>query len=69
MRKLVCLLPFLAVALSTAIAQSNVKTTGTSTGVDQDVLAKIPQRMKSFIDRQTVDGAVTLVAHGSDIVV
>jgi CubicO group peptidase (beta-lactamase class C family) len=67
-RKLVCLLPFLAVALSTAIAQSNAKATGTSTGVDRDVLAKIPQRMKSFIDRQTVAGAVTLVAHGSDIV-
>jgi CubicO group peptidase (beta-lactamase class C family) len=67
-RKLICLLPFLAVALSTAPAQSNAKTTGTPTGVDQDVLSKIPQRMKSFIDRQTVAGAVTLVAHGSDIV-
>jgi CubicO group peptidase (beta-lactamase class C family) len=62
--KLVCLLPFLAVALSSAIAQSNTKTAG----VDQDVLSKIPLRMKSFIDRQTVAGAVTLVAHGSDIV-
>jgi CubicO group peptidase (beta-lactamase class C family) len=67
-RKLVCLLPFLAVAFSAAIAQSNAKTTGTSTGIDQDVLSKIPQRMKSFVDRQTVAGAVTLVAHGSDIV-
>ncbi len=36
--------------------------------MDQDVLAKIPQRIKSFVDRQTVAGAVTLVAHGSDIV-
>jgi CubicO group peptidase (beta-lactamase class C family) len=62
------LLPFLAVALSTAPAQSNAKATDKSTGVDQDVLSKIPQRMKSFIDRQTVAGAVTLVAHGSDIV-
>jgi CubicO group peptidase (beta-lactamase class C family) len=67
-RKLVCLLPFLAVALSTAVAQSNTKTTSGSTGVDQGVLAKIPQRMKSFVDHQTVAGAVTLVAHGSDIV-
>jgi CubicO group peptidase (beta-lactamase class C family) len=67
-RKLVCLLPFLAVAFSAAIAQSNAKATVTSTGVDQDLLSKIPQRMKSFIDRQTVAGAVTLVAHGSDIV-
>jgi CubicO group peptidase (beta-lactamase class C family) len=63
-RKLVCLLPFVALALSSAIAQSNSKTAG----VDQDVLSKIPLRMKSFIDRQTVAGAVTLVAHGSDIV-
>jgi CubicO group peptidase (beta-lactamase class C family) len=58
------LLPFLAVALSSAIAQSNSK----AAGVDQDVLSKIPQRIKSFVDRQTVAGAVTLVAHGSDIV-
>ena len=36
--------------------------------MDQDVLSKIPQRMKSFVDRQTVAGAVTLVAHGNDIV-
>jgi CubicO group peptidase (beta-lactamase class C family) len=58
------LLPFLAVALSSASAQSNSK----AAGVDQDVLSKIPQRMKSFVDRHTVAGAVTLVAHGSDIV-
>ncbi len=63
-RKLICSLPFLALALSSAIAQSSTKTAG----VDQDVLSKIPQRMRSFIDRQTVAGAVTLVAHGSDIV-
>jgi CubicO group peptidase (beta-lactamase class C family) len=58
------LLPFLAVALSSAVAQSNSK----AAGVDQDVLSKIPQRMKSFVDHHTVAGAVTLVAHGSDIV-
>ncbi len=46
------------------MAQSNTK----AAGVDQDVLSKIPQRMRSFVDRQTVAGAVTLVAHGSDIV-
>jgi CubicO group peptidase (beta-lactamase class C family) len=39
-----------------------------ATGVDQEVLSQIPQRMKSFIDRQTVAGAVTLVARGNDIV-
>ena len=67
-RKLFCLLTFLAVALSPAVAQSNAKATGTSTGVDLEVLGKIPQRMKSFVDRQTVAGAVTLVAHGDDVV-
>src|SRR5258708_32961470 len=50
--------------LSSADAQSG----GKAAGVDQEVLSQIPQRMKSFIDRQTVAGAVTLVAHGSDIV-
>lgn len=66
MRKLFILLMFVAVGLtlSTAIAQSN----GKAAGVDQEVLSQIPQRMKSFIDRQTIAGAVTLVAHGSDIV-
>jgi CubicO group peptidase (beta-lactamase class C family) len=58
------LLPFFAVALSSAMAQSNTK----AAAVDQGVLSKIPQRMKSFVDHQTVAGAVTLVAHGSDIV-
>src|ERR1700685_2682561 len=50
--------------LSSAIAQSS----GKAAGVDQEVLSQIPPRMKSFVDRQTVAGAVTLVAHGSDIV-
>jgi CubicO group peptidase (beta-lactamase class C family) len=63
-RKLFGLLPFLALALSLSMAQSNAKTAG----VNQEVLSQIPQRMKSFVDRQTVAGAVTLVAHGSDIV-
>ncbi|MEA2542105.1 MAG: hypothetical protein QOH35_3471 [Acidobacteriaceae bacterium] len=50
--------------LSSAFAQSS----GKAAGVDQEVLSEIPQRMKAFIDRQTVAGAVTLVAHGSDVV-
>jgi CubicO group peptidase (beta-lactamase class C family) len=36
--------------------------------VDQALLSQIPQRMKSFVDKQTVAGAVTLVSHGNDIV-
>jgi CubicO group peptidase (beta-lactamase class C family) len=37
-------------------------------GADHDVLSQIPQRIKAFVDEQTVAGAVTLVAHGNDIV-
>jgi CubicO group peptidase (beta-lactamase class C family) len=32
------------------------------------ILSQIPQRMQHFIDEQTVAGAVTLVAHGNDVV-
>ena len=65
MRKLLFSLLFAA----SAFAQSNTKTTGPqTTGVDREVLSQIPQRMKSFVDKQTVAGAVTLVSHGADIV-
>jgi hypothetical protein len=65
-QKLLIFLMFVGVGstLSSAVAQSG----GKAARVDQEVLSQIPQRMKSFIDRQTVAGAVTLVAHGSDIV-
>jgi CubicO group peptidase (beta-lactamase class C family) len=59
-RKLLVSLLFAA----SAFAQSSPKTTG----VDQTVLSQIPQRMKSFVDKQTVSGTVTLVSHGADIV-
>ena len=36
--------------------------------VNQSVLHQIPERMQHFIDERTVAGAVTLVAHGGDIV-
>ena len=64
MRKLLISLLFAA----SAFAQSNTKTTGPQTGINQEVLSQIPQRMKSFVDKQTVAGAVTLVAHGADVV-
>ncbi len=64
-RKLLVFLVFVAVGStwSPASDQSSAKA-----GVDQEILSQIPQRMKSFIDQQTVAGAVTLVAHGSDVV-
>ncbi len=64
------LLSLLCVAtLSSALAQSNPKAASPkAAGIDQDVLQKIPQRMKAFVDQKAVAGAVTLVAHGDDIV-
>jgi CubicO group peptidase (beta-lactamase class C family) len=54
---------------ASAFAQSNTKNAGShTTGVDREVLSQIPQRMKSFVDKQTVAGAVTLVSHGADVV-
>lgn len=64
MRKLLFCLLFVTGSVVCAVAQSNAK----SSTVDQDILQQIPQRMKAFIDGQTVAGAVTLVAHGNDIV-
>ena len=65
MRKLL----FSLLVAASAFAQSNTKTAGPqTTGVDREVLSQIPQRMKSFVDKQTVAGAVTLVSHGADIV-
>src|ERR1035437_276815 len=37
-------------------------------GVNHTILSQIPQRVKHFIDTQTVAGAVTLVAAGGELV-
>ncbi len=65
-RKLLVFLVFVAVGPTwfPASGQSSAK----AAGVDQEILAQIPRRMKSFVDQQIVAGAVTLVAHGSDVV-
>lgn len=65
-RKLLFSLLFVVIgwSLSSAMAQSDAK----AAGMNQQVLSQIPQRMKSFVDQQTVAGTVTLVAHGKDIV-
>jgi CubicO group peptidase (beta-lactamase class C family) len=56
---------FVALTLSSSGAQS---TPAKSAAVDQTLLARIPPRMKAFVDQQAVAGVVTLVAHGSDTV-
>ena len=37
-------------------------------GVNNTILSQIPQRIKHFIDEQTIAGAVTVVAHGADVI-
>jgi CubicO group peptidase (beta-lactamase class C family) len=39
-----------------------------SSGVNDRILSQIPQRIKHYVDEQTIAGAVTLVAHGSDLI-
>ncbi len=41
---------------------------GQVAGVNQEILSQIPLRMKTFVDHHTVAGAVTLVAHGNEVV-
>ena len=36
--------------------------------INHSLLGKIPDRMKAFVDQHTVAGAVTLVAHGDEVV-
>lgn len=64
---------FVALTLSSFSAQSSAQSNSQSSAakgaaVDQTVVARIPQRMKAFVDQQAVAGAVTLVAHGGDTV-
>jgi CubicO group peptidase (beta-lactamase class C family) len=55
------LLSSVAVAAAPVVVKDSTKT-----GLDGDRLSRIPERMKSFVDRGTLAGVVTLVArHGS----
>jgi CubicO group peptidase (beta-lactamase class C family) len=56
---------FLAVCgtLSLALGQSD-----RPAGANGTILSQIPQRVKHFIDEQAVAGAVTLIAHGADVI-
>jgi CubicO group peptidase (beta-lactamase class C family) len=64
MRSVSCHIVLLAVCgtLSAALGQSTH-----AAGVNNTILSQIPQRIKHFIDTQTVAGAVTLVATDSDV--
>jgi CubicO group peptidase (beta-lactamase class C family) len=42
--------------------------THAAAGANQTILSQIPQRTQHFIDDHTVAGAVTLVAHGNDVI-
>ena len=55
--------PLLLLAASLSSAQ-----TAPAPGINQDIVGKIPERMRHFVDDKTVAGVVTLVAHGNDIV-
>ncbi len=60
---LLCFLIFNSLLLLSAAD----RTTPATHGMNDAVLSQIPQRMKHFVDEQTVAGAVTLVAHGNDV--
>jgi CubicO group peptidase (beta-lactamase class C family) len=54
-----------------AICGTLLPFTGQSThaaGVNNAILSQIPQRIKHLVDEQTVAGAVTLIAHGNDVI-
>jgi CubicO group peptidase (beta-lactamase class C family) len=49
-------------------AGSSLAQPGTASRVNQDIVAKIPEAMRRFVDDKTVAGVVTLVSQGNDIV-
>ena len=59
--------PILAAALLVAALPSYAQS-APAPGMDQEILRRIPERMRHFVDEKTIAGVVTLVAHGNDIV-
>ncbi len=59
--------PFLLGSLLFAAASLSAQPAASS-GVNQDVVTKIPERMRHFVDEKTVAGVVTLIARGNDTV-
>ena len=59
--------PIVLLAVSGTLSPAPGQSTRAA-GVNHTILSQIPQRIKHFIDTQTVAGAVTLVAAGGEIV-
>jgi len=57
----------LAAALLFAALPSFAQTAA-GAGIDQNIVGRIPERMRHFVDDKTIAGVVTLVARGNDIV-
>jgi CubicO group peptidase (beta-lactamase class C family) len=60
-------LPVIFLALTGAVLPATAQSARTP-GPNETTLAQIPQRIKHFIDEQTIPGAVTLIANGNSIV-
>ena len=63
-----CVFRLSTLAAFLVAAGSSLAQPGTAPKVNQDVVAKIPEAMRRFVDDKTVAGVVTLVSQGNDIV-
>jgi CubicO group peptidase (beta-lactamase class C family) len=63
-----CIPFFILLLVVCGIPKPSAAQSTQAAGVNTAVLSQIPQRIQHFIDNQTVAGAVTLVAHGNDVI-
>lgn len=59
---------FRSATLSVLVVAGTLSFAESAPKVNQDVVARIPERMRHFVDDKTVAGVVTLVSHGGDII-
>ena len=62
-RNILAVPALLIVSYSFCVAQPT-----TASGMNRDLAAKIPERMRHFVDEKTVAGVVTLVAQGNEVI-
>src|SRR3569623_492347 len=62
-RSILAVPALLIVSYSFCVAQPT-----TASGINRDLAAKIPERMRHFVDEKTVAGVVTLVAQGNEVI-